>query len=228
MLIALDGEGDRSADPRVLMPPPPPRPRPHGKGVLVEERVPESEDEAGPSSSKGPRSPDEGAEMDAEAAAAGDEEERIQGADRGGGGEEAGDGGEADGDFHFPRPRIGPKPCCLCPPPDDEEDEDEEEDGAGRGADETREAAAKQRPDDKNKNSKNLGELLGPFLINTVAETLWAHRQCIMWCPEVYYDRKRKRTRNVSAALKRSRLLRCSYCDERGATIGCTVERCTR
>lgn len=34
------------------------------------------------------------------------------------------------------------------------------------------------------------------------------------------------RLKNVKAALRRGRLLRCSLCNQPGATIGCRVDRC--
>lgn len=36
------------------------------------------------------------------------------------------------------------------------------------------------------------------------------------------------RLKNVRAALCRGRLLKCSRCGRRGATVGCRVDRCTK
>ena len=74
-----------------------------------------------------------------------------------------------------------------------------------------------------------LGEFAGPFLPdrNGIATT-WAHQTCIMWCPEVYFDARRERLRNVESAIKRGKQLKCSHCGIRGATVGCTLERCPR
>ena len=71
-----------------------------------------------------------------------------------------------------------------------------------------------------------MGPFAGPFLPdrNGIA-TAWAHENCIMWCPEVYFDAKKGRLRKVETALKRGARLKCAHCDLRGATVGCTLER---
>ena len=47
------------------------------------------------------------------------------------------------------------------------------------------------------------------------------------WCSvaQVYFSGI-GRLKNVKAALRRGRLLRCSLCNQPGATIGCRVDRC--
>lgn len=71
-----------------------------------------------------------------------------------------------------------------------------------------------------------MGAFAGPFLPDRHGiATQWAHENCIMWCPEVYYDAKKGRLRKVDAALKRGARLKCVHCDLRGATVGCTLER---
>ena len=71
-----------------------------------------------------------------------------------------------------------------------------------------------------------MGPFAGPFLPdrNGIA-TAWAHENCILWCPEVYFDAKKGRLRKVESALKRGARLKCAHCDLRGATVGCTLER---
>ena len=76
----------------------------------------------------------------------------------------------------------------------------------------------------------DLGPLAGPFARNESQAAgrtlhLWAHETCLVWCPEVYFDRGKGRLRKVEAAIRRASRLKCALCDLRGAAVGCTVER---
>ena len=66
-----------------------------------------------------------------------------------------------------------------------------------------------------------VGPMLGPFQHNT-----YVHRLCALWSPEVYQEGNKMR--NVMAAVRRGRSLRCSHCGEKGATVGCCVDWCTK
>ncbi|QDZ21376.1 Tat-binding 7-like protein [Chloropicon primus] len=66
---------------------------------------------------------------------------------------------------------------------------------------------------------QSIGPLLGPFQHDT-----YVHRLCALWSPEVFHENDK--IRNVMAAVKRGKKLRCSYCGMKGATVGCCVEWC--
>ena len=57
---------------------------------------------------------------------------------------------------------------------------------------------------------------------------LFVHRLCALWSPEVYVSNETGKLRNVLAAVRRGRALRCHCCKEFGATLGCIVESCPR
>ena len=105
--------------------------------------------------------------------------------------------------------------CVLCP--------------SERGPPRAPPRAAQAQGAPRRRGVPPLGEFAGPFLPdrNGIATT-WAHQTCIMWCPEVYFDARRERLRNVESAIKRGKQLKCSHCGIRGATVGCTLERCPR
>ncbi|KAL3684933.1 hypothetical protein R1sor_002955 [Riccia sorocarpa] len=70
-----------------------------------------------------------------------------------------------------------------------------------------------------------LGRLLGPLSARAGVAGMWVHELCAVWSPEVYFAGV-GRLKNVKAAIRRGRLLKCSYCGQPGATIGCRVDRC--
>uniref|UniRef100_A0A162AE44 PHD-type domain-containing protein n=1 Tax=Daucus carota subsp. sativus TaxID=79200 RepID=A0A162AE44_DAUCS len=72
-----------------------------------------------------------------------------------------------------------------------------------------------------------LGRLLGPINDRFGIAGIWVHQHCAVWSPEVYFAGL-GRLKNVRAALCRGRLLKCSRCGRRGATVGCRVDRCTK
>ncbi|KAI3708359.1 hypothetical protein L2E82_37527 [Cichorium intybus] len=72
-----------------------------------------------------------------------------------------------------------------------------------------------------------LGHLLGPINDRFGIAGIWVHQQCAVWSPEVYFAGLGC-LKNVRSALCRGRVLKCSRCGRRGATIGCRVDRCPR
>ena len=66
-----------------------------------------------------------------------------------------------------------------------------------------------------------LGQLMGPFQGDTSV-----HRLCALWSPEVFQDATK--LRNVMAAVRRGRLIKCAVCGEKGATVGCFLDWCPR
>ncbi|KAL7585327.1 hypothetical protein Lser_V15G45369 [Lactuca serriola] len=72
-----------------------------------------------------------------------------------------------------------------------------------------------------------LGRLLGPINDRFGIAGIWVHQQCAVWSPEVYFAGLGC-LKNVRSALCRGRVLKCSRCGRRGATIGCRVDRCPK
>lgn len=72
-----------------------------------------------------------------------------------------------------------------------------------------------------------LGRLLGPLSDRFGIAGVWVHQECAIWSPEVYFAGV-GRMKNLRAALRRGRLLKCSRCAKPGATIGCRIDRCPR
>ncbi|KAJ8575459.1 hypothetical protein ON010_g3753 [Phytophthora cinnamomi] len=62
-------------------------------------------------------------------------------------------------------------------------------------------------------------------LLYTESET-WVHVNCALWSMEVYEDTAGV-LHKCNKAKHRSRLIRCDACGLMGATIGCTIVRCT-
>lgn len=54
------------------------------------------------------------------------------------------------------------------------------------------------------------------------------HVVCALWCPEVFYDTKQGRVRNIERALKRTEHISCSVCGGLGASVGCAEPSCVR
>ncbi|PBJ73377.1 hypothetical protein BCY84_14420 [Trypanosoma cruzi cruzi] len=59
-------------------------------------------------------------------------------------------------------------------------------------------------------------------------EDHYFHLGCALWCPEVYYDTQEAKLKNIDAVLKRCRDIKCAYCRQLGAPIGCVNSRCQR
>ncbi|GFR40832.1 hypothetical protein Agub_g1307, partial [Astrephomene gubernaculifera] len=72
-----------------------------------------------------------------------------------------------------------------------------------------------------------LGPFLGPLDDgNRNGIGVYIHRECALWSSEVYHSGDGSTLRNVGKAIRRGRQLRCGACGERGATLGCRVDRC--
>eukprot|EP00300_Choanocystis_sp_HF-7_P002019 c11587_g1_i2.p1 GENE.c11587_g1_i2~~c11587_g1_i2.p1 ORF type:complete len:686 (+),score=140.13 c11587_g1_i2:271-2058(+) len=52
------------------------------------------------------------------------------------------------------------------------------------------------------------------------------HKRCALWSCEVYVDENTHEMMNVAKALRRGRQIRCRYCDQKGATVGCIETKC--
>ncbi|GIL48129.1 hypothetical protein Vafri_4807 [Volvox africanus] len=80
---------------------------------------------------------------------------------------------------------------------------------------------------DRKAYSGSLGAFLGPLDDgNRSGVGVYVHRDCALWSSEVYHSSDGTKLRKVGQAIRRGRQLRCGYCGERGATLGCRLERC--
>ncbi|KAF6002385.1 hypothetical protein F1559_001189 [Cyanidiococcus yangmingshanensis] len=72
-----------------------------------------------------------------------------------------------------------------------------------------------------------VGPLQGPAVgTRRVRHRATAHRNCIIWCPEVSAD-ENGHLMNVDSAVSRAKRIKCRFCGERGASIGCWEPRCS-
>lgn len=71
-------------------------------------------------------------------------------------------------------------------------------------------------------------ELIGPFVDRKGNAKLFVHFECACWAPQVYADPATAQLRRVYDEHCRGRQLKCSHCGDRGATIGCYVQRCKK
>lgn len=53
----------------------------------------------------------------------------------------------------------------------------------------------------------------------------WVHVNCALWSAEVFEEIDGA-LQNVSNALSRGRMIRCSFCDKKGASVGCCAKKC--
>ncbi|KAL4439949.1 hypothetical protein ABPG75_002950 [Micractinium tetrahymenae] len=54
----------------------------------------------------------------------------------------------------------------------------------------------------------------------------WVHDQCARWSPEVFDPEGDNRLEGMREAVRRGRMLRCKYCGDKGATLGCFKRTC--
>ncbi|KAK1794974.1 hypothetical protein P4O66_009907 [Electrophorus voltai] len=66
----------------------------------------------------------------------------------------------------------------------------------------------------------------GPARLLNLDLDLWVHLNCALWSTEVY-ETQAGALINVELALRRGLAVRCSYCQQMGATSGCHRLRCT-
>jgi len=71
-------------------------------------------------------------------------------------------------------------------------------------------------------------ELLGPFVNSRGKANLYVHFNCGCWAPQVFADPKTNIFRGVYDEYKRGRHLRCAGCKQKGATVGCYIEKCKK
>jgi len=57
---------------------------------------------------------------------------------------------------------------------------------------------------------------------------IWAHEDCVLWCPKVYYNAREHAYEHLVSELRRGKKLQCSHCRRHGATIGCSEPDCLR
>ncbi|XP_019165530.1 PREDICTED: BRCA1-associated RING domain protein 1 [Ipomoea nil] len=82
--------------------------------------------------------------------------------------------------------------------------------------------------------SSNTTEVTGPMLfyangkevVDTFPDATPAHRLCIDWAPQVYYDGEI--IKNFKSELARSAKLKCNICGLKGAALGCYMKSCQR
>ncbi|GLI69507.1 hypothetical protein VaNZ11_014141 [Volvox africanus] len=80
---------------------------------------------------------------------------------------------------------------------------------------------------DRKAYSGSLGAFLGPLDDgNRSGVGVYVHRDCALWSSEVYHSSDGTKLRKVGQAIRRGRQLRCGHCGERGASLGCRLERC--
>jgi len=74
-----------------------------------------------------------------------------------------------------------------------------------------------------------MGEFAGPFLKDkNNIKTTYAHQNCIMWCPEVYFCANKDGLKHVEDGIKRGNKLKCAHCGKKGAAVGCMLPACNR
>jgi len=59
-------------------------------------------------------------------------------------------------------------------------------------------------------------------------EEYFMHELCAVWTSAVYLDQTTNKLKNLSKEIKRSKLLKCSYCGQYGAGLGCFIESCSK
>ena len=67
---------------------------------------------------------------------------------------------------------------------------------------------------------KFCGPFYGPFL-----KQFYAHLLCLLWCSYVYLNRKSDFC-GIREAINYSKTLKCSYCQQKGASFNCHSNRC--
>jgi hypothetical protein len=70
---------------------------------------------------------------------------------------------------------------------------------------------------------EKLGPVYGPIKVKGIK--VYMHEQCALWTPEVYLNDDNKFV-DLKKALKRCKNLRCSFCADKGAGLGCLNKEC--
>ncbi|CAN0396306.1 unnamed protein product, partial [Discosporangium mesarthrocarpum] len=131
----------------------------------------------------------------------------------------------------------------------EEAEEEEERQGQGQGQGRTistrssgmreaEEAAAAVRPVDRgglkcgfchqghSLENPLPGRTVGPHPVLDGGRAVWVHDGCALFSPMVFRDTATERLCNIATEVRRGRLLTCTGCRDKGATIGCFVEKC--
>ena len=69
---------------------------------------------------------------------------------------------------------------------------------------------------------------LGPLMLVRAAanQIVWCHEQCAAWSSEVHVDEGF--FKEVAEACRRGRMIKCSVCASKGATLGCAYRTCAK
>lgn len=97
---------------------------------------------------------------------------------------------------------------------------------------ETEDLIEQKKPDNESDSRKCLlcnvtkdAEASGPGRLLSCGLDEWVHINCGLWSAEVFEDDE-GRLQNVQVALSRGKQMKCEYCGEVGATVGCCEPRC--
>jgi len=68
--------------------------------------------------------------------------------------------------------------------------------------------------------------MYGPEKLDKMStRAYYFHELCATWCPEIYLGKTNKLL-GLKEGIKRALKTRCSWCQEFGGVLGCTVEEC--
>jgi [histone H3]-lysine4 N-trimethyltransferase MLL3 len=72
-----------------------------------------------------------------------------------------------------------------------------------------------------------VGPVMGPIEVSFKKKKskVYCHEMCALWTPEIYLS-EQNRFKGLKEAIKRTKVQRCSYCDEVGGGLGCFIENC--
>lgn len=69
------------------------------------------------------------------------------------------------------------------------------------------------------------GESINESRLLYCGQNTWVHANCAMWSAEVFEEIDGS-LQNVHGAISRGRMIKCSECGNKGATVGCNVRNC--
>jgi len=72
-----------------------------------------------------------------------------------------------------------------------------------------------------------LGCFYGPFKDHKFKYEYFIHELCGLWTPNIFLDSSGKLI-NVVKEIRRSYKLKCSYCNQKGAGLGCSQPKCRK
>ncbi|CAN0379673.1 unnamed protein product, partial [Phaeothamnion confervicola] len=59
-------------------------------------------------------------------------------------------------------------------------------------------------------------------------ERLWVHDNCVFYSPQTSQDTTTGSWRDITKEIRRGRQIKCSGCNQPGATIGCFNQKCRK